>query len=394
MKAALRLVETPTLPRGRVKLDHRLIDATRPPSRGQIFLRDSEIVGLALRLTAGDARTFVFEVRVRGRMRRITLGAYPALPVAAARNKATTMRAAIIDGRDPAEERQEARREATFADLAHKYIERHAKPHRRSWPTDEGRLKRHLSGWNARRLSSITSADVERLKHAIAEASGPVEANRTLSLLRTMFGRARLWGLFKGDSPTLGIKLFPEQKRDRFLGRDELKRVLDAIAADPNPYWQGFFKLSLLLGTRKGELLSARWDDIDLKERVWRIPTTKSGRPHRLPLPGPAMAILLDLPSRGASSFVFPSWGSSGHLAEAVMAWSRIRERAKVPDVRIHDLRRTLGSWLAASGFGLPLIGRVLNHTSPASTAIYARMDLEPLRDALEANARRMVEGH
>jgi len=148
-----------------------------------------------------------------------------------------------------------------------------------------------------------------------------------------------------------------------------------------------------LLGPRRGELLCARWPDVDLAARTWRLPTTKAGRPHLLPLPTPAVTILESLPSRDQADWLFPSpAAASGHLEEPKKAWQRIRDRAQVPDVRVHDLRRTLGSWLAASGYGLPLIGRVLNHTQPATTAVYARLDLEPVRQALEQTAKAMLE--
>jgi integrase len=187
--------------------------------------------------------------------------------------------------------------------------------------------------------------------------------------------------------------MFREEKRDRFLSPDELKRTLSAIEQESDWRWRAYFKLSLLLGPRRGELLCARWPDVDLAARTWRLPTTKAGRPHLLPLPTPATTILESLPSREQVDWLFPSpTAASGHLEEPKKAWQRIRDRAQVPDVRVHDLRRTLGSWLAASGYGLPLIGRVLNHTQPATTAVYARLDLEPVRQALEQTAKAMLE--
>jgi integrase len=139
------------------------------------------------------------------------------------------------------------------------------------------------------------------------------------------------------------------------------------------------------LGTRRGELLTARWEDIDLEQKIWRIPSTKAGRPHLLPLPNAAVEILEGL-SR-TSTFVFPGTGAAGHMAEPSKAWQRIRKRAGVMDARIHDLRRTLGSWLAVQGYSLPLIGRALNHSNLSTTHIYARLDLEPVRSALEKTA-------
>ena len=207
-----------------------------------------------------------------------------------------------------------------------------------------------------------------------------------------MFNLARDWGMLNSDNPATRIKLMPERKRDRFLSPDELGRVNRSLAQEPSQYWRAYFALSLTLGTRKGELLGLRWTDIDFRQRTLRIPRTKAGRPHLLPLPSPTVSILESLPSRNTSEWVFPSTASStGHLVNPKVAWGRIRKAAKVPDVLIHDLRRTLGSWLAASGYSLPLIGRALNHTNVSTTAIYARLNLDPVRQALEQNATLML---
>ena len=208
-----------------------------------------------------------------------------------------------------------------------------------------------------------------------------------------MFNLARAWGLYSGDNPAAGIRMFHEERRDRFLGPDELSRAFVAIDEEPDWRWRAYFRLALLLGPRRQELLRVRWSELDFSARAWRLPTTKAGRPHLLPLPTPAVEILEAMPSRGQSEWVFPSpTARSGHLEEPKRAWQRIRERANTKDVRIHDLRRTLGSWLAASGYSLPMIGRVLNPSQPSATAVYARLDLEPVRRALEANAQAMLE--
>ena len=166
---------------------------------------------------------------------------------------------------------------------------------------------------------------------------------------------------------------------------------MGAIEQEPDWRWRAYFRLVLLLGPRRHELLRARWL-IDFSARVLAAADDQGRRPHLLPLPPPAIEILESLDSRETSEWVFPSPTSrSGHLEEPKKAWQRIRERAETKDVRIHDLRRTLGSWLAASGYGLPMIGRVLNHSQPSATAVYARLDLEPVRRALDANAEAML---
>ena len=386
------------------KLTQQFVDRVTTPATGQRFFRDARAQGLALRVTSGGAKAWVWEGRVKGRVRRITLGPHPALSLSVARDEALAMAAAVARGEDPAAARARERGELTFGGLAELYFERHARPRKRSAGQDE-RMLRDVLGrpgkepaliparWRHRRLSDLTRQDIAELHARVGRDSGHYAANRGMALLRTMFNLARTWGLVSGDNPATGIRAFHEEKRDRFLNPDELSRALVAIDQEPDWRWRAYFRLALLLGPRRQELLRARWPELDFPARSWRLPTTKAGRPHLLPLPTPAVEILESLPSRGQSEWVFPSpTARSGHLEEPKKAWQRIRERANTKDVRIHDLRRTLGSWLAASGYGLPMIGRVLNHSQPSATAVYARLDLEPVRRALEANAQAMLE--
>jgi integrase len=392
-----------------VRITKAIVEGVTTPAKSQTFIRDDALTGFALRLTAGGAKSFVWEGRVKNssRMCRIVLGSFPLMTVAAARDAALAAKAQAATGIDPAEERKALRAglraQRTFGDLVSQYLERHAKPYKLSWREDAALLNNHVpSGWNQRHLADITREDVIRLRDRInspralmprENGAAPYAANHLIRLLRAMFNLAKTWGILSGENPAERIKLLKETPRDRFLSPDELRRVNHAVDREPNEYWRAYFALSLLLATRKRELLSARWIDIDLEQRTWRIPKTKAGRPHLLPLPESAIAIVVSLPSRETSEWVFPGFGSSGHLAEPKKAWERIRERAGVPDVRIHDLRRTLGSWLAGQGYSLPLIGRALDHSDVSTTQIYARMDLDPVREALERNARLMLSG-
>jgi integrase len=215
-----------------------------------------------------------------------------------------------------------------------------------------------------------------------------------MSLLRSMFNQAAVWKMFStnpSDNPAGKLTFFREEERERFLSEEEHHRVSNALAKETSPYWRNYFPLCLMLGTRRSELLAARCVDIDWSQRTLRIPTTKAGKPHLLPLPAPAVDILKSLPSLGNSDFVFPGEGASGHLVEVKAAWDRIRKRAGMPDVRVHDLRRTLGSWLTAQGYSLTLVGKALGHRNLRSTQIYARLALGPMREALERNAALMM---
>lgn len=164
-----------------------------------------------------------------------------------------------------------------------------------------------------------------------------------IGLLKTIFNFARDSGLLVGPNPAERVKLFHEDRRERFLSVAELAHVNEALVKE-SPHWRAYFALSLLLGTRKNEILGARWEEIDFDKCTWRIPTTKAGRSHLLPLPEPAVRLLETLPRSDNSAFVFPGAGKTGHLVEPRKVWERVRTAANVPDVTIHDLRRTLGS--------------------------------------------------
>jgi integrase len=212
-----------------------------------------------------------------------------------------------------------------------------------------------------------------------------------VALVRKMFNLARLWGIYNGDNPATGIELFPEEKRDRFIQPRELPKLFEALNAEPNPYVKTALLVALLTGARRGEVLAMRWVDVDLQQAIWRIPDTKARRPHWVPLPQPVVTLLQALLQVQDNPYVFPGRDAHGHLTNISKAWTRIRTHAGLADVRIHDLRRTLGSWLAASGASLPLIGKALNHSQVSTTAIYARLSLDPVRTALESNAQRML---
>jgi integrase len=346
-----------------------MLDATPCPETGQIFLRDTDIPGFGVRLTK-SGKTFVLEKRIHGPMRRITIGAYGPLSLEQARERAIGLTHEIIQGHDPAQARQARRHEPIWRELTALYLERHGPRKRTAW-NDRNMLNRYFAGWQNRRSSSLARSEV--------------------ALVRKMFNLARLWGRHTGENPATGIELFPEETRDRFLQPHELPKLFEALNEDPNPYVKTALLIALLTGARRGEVLAMRWGDVDLAQAIWRIPDTKARRPHWLPLPQPVVTLLQALPHLHENPYVFPGRDGRSHLVDISKAWTRIRTQAGLADVRIHDLRRTLGSWLAASGASLPLIGKALNHSQVSTTAIYARLSLAPVRAALESNAQRML---
>jgi integrase len=221
----------------------------------------------------------------------------------------------------------------------------------------------------------------------------PYEANRTVALVGKMFELARRWGFLPetAANPARGIDKFREHKRDRWVTPEELPRLAAIIGQYPNLYVQAALWLYLLTGVRREELLQARWEDVDVARGELRLGETKAGRPHYVPLSAPALALLRQLPREEGNPYLLPGTKTGGHLVNVSKPWEKIRRAAGVEDVRIHDLRRTVGSGLAMAGNSLPLIGRVLNHTDPKTTAVYARLGDDPARQALADHAQRIT---
>ncbi len=386
------------------KLTKRALDLAKHPTEGQVFLRDAELRGFAVRITPGS-KTFVLEKEIHGRVRRLTLGRYGPMTLDQARQLAQKRMVEINEGRDPVQERQQRQIAPTFGDLETMYLARHAVL-KKSIKNDRAILNHHLAHWRSRKLRSITREDMARLHSqvgtepsSVIRPGRPVQrpmprtANAMLGLLRSMWNLGMDWGLIPpGPNPCTRIKKFPEVSRDRFVKPDELPRLWKALDAEKNVYVRAAFCVGLLTGARRDEVLTMKWTDLDLQQSLWNIPTTKAGRPHIVPLPVQVLQELKRLPRLKDNPHVFCGrWGKS-HLVNVSKPWRRIRKQAGLDDVRIHDLRRTLGSWLVAAGASLPLIGKALNHSNVSTTQVYARLQLDAVRTALDANAERMLD--
>lgn len=369
-----------------------LTHAVCPAGKDRAFIYDSRQPGLCLMTTRTDAKTFYFYGKVNGRPQRVRLGGFPEISVEQARKLAKVTSGDIADGADPMAKKRESRvRGKTMGDLWTAYLE-NAKPRKRSWKTDEYRWKKHLEKrWGGRRLADITRGDVQSLMTTIGKEH-PTGANRILALLSVMFSYAILKE-YTDSNPTNSIERYQESSRERFLGADELPQFMAALEdAQTMPVWRDYFKLLLLTGARRGNMLAARWDDINLARMEWRIPdkVSKNGHAMTVALTPDAMTILQARADNG-SPFVFPGDGKTGHLKEPRKAWESLLKRANLKDVRLHDLRRTLGSWMASGGASLPIIGSHLGHRTPSVTAVYARLASDAVRQAVNAAASAMM---
>ncbi|MEA3277975.1 MAG: tyrosine-type recombinase/integrase [Pseudomonadota bacterium] len=378
-----------------MKLTKRTLDAATYQGEGnaRFVLWDDELPGFGCRIYPGGRKAFVLSYRTQGRKRLMTIGTYGAWTVDKARKAARSHLASVeTKEADPLEERQKAARGETVRDLCGAYMERHGNA-KKSGADDKRRIGRYiLPAWGNLKAAAIKRADVASLHMKIGKRA-PYEANRVLALLSKMFELARRWGFVPEGhpNPARDIDRFKEQKRDRWITPEELPRLAQAINEEPNQSARFALWLYLLTGARKSELLQARWEDVSFERAELRLPETKAGRPHYIPLSAPTLALLQQIPREEGNPHILPGKLTGAHLVNIAKPWSRVRKTAGVEDVRLHDLRRTVGSWLAQAGNSLHLIGRVLNHSNQSTTAIYARFAQDQVRDALEQHAARLL---
>jgi len=371
------------------------LEALSVPASGRTEYQDAKTPGLKIRVTANNVKTFCVLKRVKGGPPlRATLGRFPEMTIEQARRQAAAVLSEIAEGGNPAEVKRALKAEHTFAELFKIYFERHASVHKKSSGKDNQQFKQFLEiPLGKKKISTITRDDISTIHRNITNDGHPAVANRVLALLSVIFNRAIEWG-FTQNNPCTNIRRNSEVSRDRFLQSDEFPRFIVALKTEPDPTIRDFIWMSLFTGARRSNVLSMQWSEISLTEGTWRIPMTKNGTPQNVPLPKQAIVLLQQrrILIDEAEPFVFPGSGSTGHVAEPRKAWTRFLERAKITNLRIHDLRRTMGSWQAKTGASLSVIGKSLNHKSVQTTAIYARLDLDPVRDSMNTATDAMLK--
>ena len=357
---------------------------------------DQAVTGLGLRIYPSGKKSFVLSYRSGGRKRLMVLGTFGVVTIDEARRQASKKLVSARDGNDPLDEKRRATKGQTFGDLATAYIEDHAKPNKKTWKEDERRLKQHTpAGWRGRRAASITRVDVSPL-YAKIRARAPYEANRLLALLRHLFRLGQEWGYIKEGTPNPAVVSkevrFKERKRKRWVKPEELPALAQAIDREPNIYVRSGIWLLLLTGLRKAELLAVRHEDIDWTRGVLRLPNTKSGDEQSASLSGPALAIMQATPAMEGNPYLLPGAKKGRHLVNIDLPWRRIRKAAGLEDVRLHDLRRTVGSWMSQADVDLNKIKDALRHSAISTTLVYARLGQDAARKPMEDHGRRILK--
>jgi integrase len=406
------------------KLTKRFVESEKPPALGYALAWDDDIPGFGLRIHSSGQRSYLVQYRnAQGRSRRMTLGRHGKITADAARKNALRIFAAVRDGKDPLAERRAYIDAPVVSDLLDRYVAEHIE--RRNRATTQGEFKRiverhirpHLG---MHKVAAVTRQDVAKLHRSLAET--PRQANVVLAICSKAFSLAEEWGMrADGTNPCRRIARNPEQHRERFLTVAELQRLAATLRVaereglpwdvdEKQPKAKHLAKpenrrtlyprvvtaaveLLLYTGCRLSEVLHLQWDQVDMEAGVIMLKETKVGRPQVVVMNTPARQTLKGLPHVENSPWVLPSRDPSRALTKEVMEtkWRKIRTVAGIADVRLHDLRHTVGTYAGQSGANAFLVRDLLRHKDLSMTGRYVNRADDPIRTLSELVGERIA---
>ncbi len=364
-------------------------------AKKQFRVSDTRVRGLLLRITPNGSKQYIYRRRLpqdnesANKVVEITLGKFDDMSIEQARQSAENLNSTIGQKKDPS---LKAKPELTYDKLFERYIEDYARLHTVTWEETVKNHKRYFAKWDKKTFSMIKREHVQSWLNDLGNTKGKPTANRQFNTFRAVLTWGLNSGLVDGENPCLGIKTFKATPRERFiLPGDEYTKFAAALDTE-EPVFRDFFWMCLFTGARCSNVLNMEWSQVNLDLQQWRIPITKNGDSQTIPLTISAMAILNERKRHPEAHerWVFNSnrkgWktGEKGHLASPRNAFKRVMEKGGLTDLRIHDLRRTAGSYMAIEGISPTIIGKALGHRSPQATAVYARLTQDPVRQALE----------
>jgi integrase len=406
----------------RAKLTKRVVEAAKP-AKARYILWDSVIPGFGLRVAPVGTKTFILRYRP-GRVGRsapkrfVTIGRFGPVTAEKARLRAMTILGEVAEGKDPAFATRAERAAITVANAAREFLSMHVdakrKPNTQAFyhHAFENKI---LPVLGQRKLLDVSREDAARLHYSMRAT--PYMANRVIAVLGSFYSWAGRRGLVPEDfNPARRLEKFREGRRERFLTSDELLRIGEALReaetrgipwnvdesrstakhapkADKrftmiSPHAVAAIRLLLFTGCRRQEILDLQWEHVDIERGVLFLPDSKTGR-KTVMLGAPALEVLSRLPRTGA--YVISGADPERPRVGLKRPWSVIRRRAGLVGVRLHDLRHSYASVGAGAGLGLPIIGRLLGHKQPSTTARYAHLADDPLRQASETIASRIA---
>lgn len=409
----------------RIRITKRSVDALKSGEK----IWDNEVIGFGARRQV-RATSYFLKKNINGRQRWLTIGKHgePWTPDTA-RDEAKVLLGKIAAKEDPAQSRDQLRGRATVSDMIMRFIEEYAKEHKKpsSVKLDQMNYDNHIKPILGHLyVNEVTMADVDHFKRSVKTGKsardlpagkilgspvkgGPGAANRSLALLSTAFNQSIKWG-WRSDNPATRVEKYKENKRERYLSANEFAALAEALNMEEmssgNPYPVAAIKLLIFTGARRGEILSLKWNYVDLDRGILALPTSKTGA-KKIFLNTPAIEVLSKIPRQKDNPFVICGGAERAHLVNLRKVWQRVtkmatdilRERANeqaivtehdMTDVRIHDLRHSFASVAVMDGISLPMIGKLLGHTQPNTTARYAHLADDPVRAASETIANKL----
>lgn len=380
----------------RFRFTQERLQALRTEKRTE-FVYDDQVQSLACLVTAKGSKSFYMVKNHDGRTHQVRIGKVGELPIPEARKVAARMVIDLEAGKAPDATRRPRKRGLTLAQLYEEYLE-FAREHRRPRTIGEYTWQwgKYLKEWAGDRvLTEVRRKDISALHLKLGKENGHHIANRVLAVLRAAINRAIREHELDIPNPAAGILFYREQSRTRRLKPEELPAFFQAVAEEPSANVRDFVLLALFTGARKSNLLAMRWDLVDLERGTWTIPAgqAKAGLELAVALPSYALAILNSRRhlSESGNPWVFPGPAAAGHMLQPESGWRRILARAGLQDLRMHDLRRSLASFQIDTGAPLEVIQKTLGHGNKATTEIYARMAMDPVRASVEKAIEAMV---
>ncbi|MBL0935485.1 MAG: tyrosine-type recombinase/integrase [Rhizobiaceae bacterium] len=367
------------------KITKRSVDAAGVGEK-EFFIWDDELKGFGLRVYPSGRKMYLAQFRAGGRLRRINIGLHGALTPDLARTEAMKHLSQVRLGGNPANDRDQRKSSPVMKDFGKRfladYVALHCKPstYREYRRSVEMFINPKLG---SHRIIDITRADVVELHQSMKNI--PYQANRTLGVLSVMFNVAHTWGVrTDGVNPCWKVKRYKEVKRERYLTQDELARLGKVLReAHEEPEAANCIRLLLLTGCRLGEIQTLKWDYVDLGAGALRLPDSKTGA-KLVPIGKAAIDALKSISKVTNNPYVITGKVEGQHLTDMQKPWRRLRKRAGLEGLRIHDLRHSFASDALQLGQDLTMIGKLLGHTQVQTTARYAHLKTDPIRSAAD----------
>ena len=378
----------------KANLDATFVRTVACPEKGKIDYYDNAITGFILEVRSTGGKTYHLRYRdSHGKQRQHKIGDAQSVSFDKARTAAEKLRSRVVLGESPIEEKKILRTIPTIAELYQDTYLPHIQNTRRNMGSDLSFWKVHiLPSFGHKHLDELKQQEVIDAQMAMRNAGYATgTSNKWIVQIRYAYAVAKKFGVPGSENnPAAGVKQFQVEGRERFLSKEETQRLCDAVQQSENTQLKYIVALLLMLGCRKRELLDAKWEHFDLERRSWRIPLSKSGKSRHVSLSSAALAVLASLPRWDDCPYVLPNPMTRKPFTGIHVSWDTARKRARLPEVRMHDLRHTFASNLVNAGHSLFVVSKALGHANTLMTQRYSHLSDETLLAAADAAANAM----